>query len=281
MFSGFFAEERGDRMIVDCQLHGHIGVITMQDDAKRNAMSRQLVDGVHAAMDSAISQGARALVLASQARVFCAGGDLSGLLAAKALNENNGRVSYEDFITLDLSERLASCPFPVIAAVDGAALGGGFGLALCCDAIVASSRATFGLPETGIGLAPTVALALLPSLIGRTATFELALTGRRLTAQQANSLGFISRLVESAVLMETAIELARSMVSKAPPAAIATVKRLLARDSLIEWKEMIGAWDSLSVPEWKEGLNAFLEKRPPDYSRFWSDKSRTALLRKR
>lgn len=265
-------------MTVDLEMRGKIAVITMRDDAKRNAMSRKLIDGVHRAMDEAIAQGARAMVLASGARVFCAGGDLDELLNSGWLEDNNRATpSYEGFVSsLDLPERLTTYPYPVVAAVDGAALGGGFELTLCCDAVVASPRATFGLPEVGIGLTPSVALARLPSFIGRRATMELALTQCRLTAEEARAMGLVNRIADSTKVVDAAVELAQAMVANASPASVAAVKKLVERDVTLGWEEIPRTMDMLAVEEWKEGLNSFRQKRRPDYSAFWEKSSRAA-----
>lgn len=270
-------------MIASLDMRGLIAVITMNDDAKRNALSRRLIDAVHVAMDTAIADGARAIVLASSARVFCAGGDLDELLNSGWLEDtdraNPARAdpSYEGFVSsLDLPERLATYPYPVVAAVDGAALGGGFEMTLCCDAVVASPRAVFGLPEAGIGLTPSVALTRLPALIGKRATMELAMTQRRLGAEEAKSLGLVNRIADSTKLVDTAVELANAMIANTSPASVATIKRLLEEQVAMSWTSVAKTMDTLSIDEWREGLNAFLGKRKPDFSPFWEKASREA-----
>lgn len=265
-------------MLADLNMCGSIAVVTMRDDAKRNALSRRLIDAVHTAMDEAIRLGARAMVIASDARVFCAGGDLDELLNSGWI-EDRGRAdpSYEGFISsLDLPERLTTYPYPVVAAVDGPALGGGFELTLCCDAVVASPRAQFGLPEAGIGLTPSVALARLPALIGKRATLELALTQRRLGAEEARSLGLVNRIVDSTRVVDAAVELAGALVANTSPASVITIKRLLEDQTPISWRDIACTMDTLSVDEWREGLQAFLDKRKPDFSSMWEKQSRNA-----
>jgi enoyl-CoA hydratase/carnithine racemase len=265
-------------MLADLEMRGPIAVITMSDDAKRNALSRRLINDVHGAMDKAIAQGMRAMVLASSARVFCAGGDLDELLNSGWLEDRSrADPSYEGFISsLDLPERLTRYPYPVVAAVDGAALGGGFELTLCCDAVVASPRAQFGLPEAGIGLTPSVALTRLPALIGKRATLELALTQRRITADEAKTLGLVNQIADSTKLVNTAVQLAGDMVANTSPASVATIKRLLEEHTPMGWRDISRTMDTLSIDEWREGLKAFLEKRKPDFSPMWETASREA-----
>jgi enoyl-CoA hydratase/carnithine racemase len=265
-------------MPIELQMRGHVALITMRDDAKRNALSRTLIDAFHTAMDSAIGQAARAIVLASSARVFCAGGDLSELIEADGLKApDDAPFDYHRFTaSLDMPERLLRHPFPVVAAVDGPALGGGFELTLCCDAVVASPRAVFALPEVGLGLVPSVALTRLPPLIGKRKTLELALTQRRLSAEEALALGLVNRITDSTRLVEAAVDLAGALVAKATPAATAAVKSILGREAPLAWPELAATMDLLGVREWKEGLSAFLERRTPDYGPFWDASSRAA-----
>lgn len=267
-------------MLADLELRGPIAVVTMKDDAKRNALSRRLIDDVHGALDRAIAGGARAVVLASSARVFSAGGDLDELLNSGWLEDRRrADPSYEGFISsLDLPERLTNYPFPVIAAVDGVALGGGFELTLCCDAVVASPRAQFGLPEAGIGLTPSVALARLPALIGKRATLELALTQRRLGADEARALGIVNRIADSSTLLDAAVDMAGALVANTSPASVTTIKRLLEDHTPMNWHDIARTMDTLSIDEWREGLRAFLEKRKPDFSPMWETASRLAPI---
>jgi enoyl-CoA hydratase/carnithine racemase len=265
-------------MLVDLEMHGCVAVLTMGDHAKRNALSRPLVDAFHAALDCAIREGARAIVVASSARVFCAGGDLGELLATGVLSSPDDMpFNYDRFAaSLDLPKRLTLYPFPVVAAVDGSALGGGFELTLCCDAVVASDRAVFALPEVGLGLIPSVALTHLPRLIGRRKTLELVLTQRRIDANEALALGLVNRIADSATVVQAAIDLANSLVTRAAPAAAAAAKAILARETPLAWPDIPGTLNMLERREWKEGLGAFIDRRSPDYGTFWATASRAA-----
>jgi enoyl-CoA hydratase/carnithine racemase len=167
---------------------------------------------------------------------------------------------------VNLFRALIDDPRPVIAAVDGLAMGGGVELTLSCDMVLVSDKARFALPELGLGLVPRTALARLPEIIGRRKALELILTRRRLTADEAVALGLANHKVENP--LEAALKLAEEIIT-APPAAIAAVKRNLGRVPPGDWQAVHRLLADLDPAEWREGLTAFSEKRGPDFERFW------------
>lgn len=252
-------------MSVDFSLEGPIAVITLNNPESRNCLSSTLVTDIHRVLDEPEVQGARAIVIAANGPAFCAGADIKDLLNSGWME---GRGKESDPVRL--FRRLVSHPRPVIAAVNGMALGGGCELMLSCDLAVAASDSSFALPEAGHGVIPNTGLALLASMIGRRRALELILTRRRLSAGEALELGLVIVVVPLAAVRSTAVALANSIVGDAPPGAIAAIKDGLNRHAATNWDEVEASLTRLPVDQWKEGLGAFIERRRPDYQSFWS-----------
>jgi len=250
---------------VELTLRGRVGVLTMRDAEHFNALSPPQVAALLSALEESRRQSARALVLASSAKHFCAGADIKEFLKGELLDPKRPAPPTSP---VNLFRALIDDPRPVIAAVDGLAMGGGVELTLSCDLVLASDRARFALPELGLGLLPRTALARLPEIVGRRKALELILTRRRLTADEALAMGLVNRVVDGAGLVDAAVKLAEEVVS-APPAAIAAAKRNLGRVSPADWEGIHALLAHLDPAEWREGLTAFSEKRPPDFERFW------------
>jgi enoyl-CoA hydratase/carnithine racemase len=248
-------------MRVQFSLRGHVGVLTMGDTEHFNALSPPQVAAFLAALKE--SGQARALVIVSAAKHFCAGADIREFLKGELLDPNRPA---PETSPVNLFRALIEDPRPVIAAVDGLAMGGGVELTLSCDLVLVTDKARFALPELGLGLVPRTALARLPEIVGRRKALELILTRRRLTADEAVALGLANQRVDDA--LEAALRLAEEIIT-APPAAIAAVKRNLGRVSPADWQGIHALLAGLDPAEWREGLTAFAEKRTPDFERFW------------
>lgn len=248
---------------VSFALRGHVGVLTMQDAEHFNALSPSQVRAMLDALNE--SRPARALVIVSSAKHFCAGADIKEFLKGELLDPNRPAPPTSP---VNLFRALIGDPRPVIAAVDGLAMGGGVELTISCDAVLVTDKARFGLPELGLGLIPRTALARLPEIVGRRKALELILTRRRLGPEEAVALGLANRLVDSAGLLDAAVKLAEDILA-APPAAIAAVKRNLGRVPPTDWEAIHALLAHLDPAEWREGLTAFSEKRTPDFERFW------------
>ena len=250
-------------MRVAFSLTGKVGVLIMQDAEHFNALSPPQVRAMLDAL--AESKAARALVIASSAKHFCAGADIQEFLKGELLDPSRPAPATSP---VNLFRALTDDPRPVIAAVDGLAMGGGVELTLSCDLVLASEKARFALPELGLGLIPRTALARLPEIVGRRKALELILTRRRLTADEAVAIGLVNQRVESAGLIDAAVKMAQEIIT-APPAAIAAVKRTLGRVPAGDWAAIHTLLSQLDPSEWREGLTAFAEKRTPDFERFW------------
>jgi enoyl-CoA hydratase/carnithine racemase len=248
-------------MRVAFSLRGKVGVLTMQDTEHFNALSPPQVS----AMLDALKQSgeARALVIVSAAKHFCAGADIKEFLKGELLDPNRPA---PETSPVNLFRALTDDPRPVIAAVDGLAMGGGVELTLSSDIVLVTDKARFALPELGLGLVPRTALARLPEIVGRRKALELILTRRRMTADEAVALGLANQKVDNA--LEAAVTLAEEIIT-APPGAIAAVKRTLGRVPPGDWAGIHSLLAHLDPAELREGLTAFAEKRTPDFERFW------------
>jgi enoyl-CoA hydratase/carnithine racemase len=240
----------------------------LQDAEHFNALAPPQVAAMLAALEESRRARARALVIVSSVKHFCAGADIKEMLKGELLDPD--RPSSERS-PIALFRALIEDPRPVIAAVDGLAMGGGVELTLCSDLVLATERARFAMPELGLGLLPRTALVRLPEIVGRRRALELMLTRRRFDAAEALAMGLVNRLVDSAGLVDAALALAEEIVS-APPGAIAAVKRNLGRVSPADWEGLHGLLAHMRPAEWREGLTAFSEKRAPDYECFWAER---------
>jgi enoyl-CoA hydratase/carnithine racemase len=253
----------GVRYAVD----GPVARVTIDREARRNALSWDVVRGLRQAVAAAREDAAvRALVLTGAGeKAFCAGADLTGMASGGgpvALHDARGELAR-------LFEDLWSLGKPSIARVRGYALAGGFGLALACDLVVAADDAVFGTPEVDVGLWPFMITVPLTRAMPPKVALELMLTGRRVGADEALRLGFVNRVVPVGELDAAVDELAATLAAK-PPDAV--------RVGLRSFHEVWGrpADEALRVlhpllsvlaagDEAAEGLAAFAEKRPPTW----------------
>lgn len=249
--------------LVRVERRGDIAVLWMCDAKRRNALSTAIVGAMLGAIAKSKADGVRGLVIASEQKVFCAGADVRDML-------DNGWMEAEAGSGVvappQLFQAIESESRPVIAAVDGLALGGGVELCLACDLLIVGPRAAFMLPELELGILPNTAIARLPELIGRRAAADLILTRRKLGAEEALDLGLASALTPDPVTQSVAT--AASMCSGIPPLALAAAKRNLARGR--DWAAIGNMLRDMDGREWREGVSAFLEKRAPDYNHFWT-----------
>jgi methylglutaconyl-CoA hydratase len=249
-------------------VEGEVALLTLNRPEKRNALSPQLIEELLAALDAVEASSARVLILTGEGSAFCSGMDLEYLkgLAGQSPEQNLADARR----TVRMFRRLWSYPKPLIAAVNGAALAGGCGIATLGDFTLASEGAKFGYTEVRVGFMPALISAFLQMQVGEKIARDLLLSGRVLTAAEAQALGLVTRVVPPAQLMPAAREQAATLLGSSPGALRAT-KRLLvhgAQTELIRRLEL-GVEESVAIrstADFREGLAAFLEKRKPKWS---------------
>lgn len=206
------------------------------------------------------------IVIGAGERFFSAGWDLGAAAAGEAFDSEYGAGGFGGFP--DLPNRTV----PVIAAVNGMAVGGGFEMAMAADMIIAAEHATFFLPEAGLGILPDAGSVRLPRLIPPHIAREVLLAGRRLTATEAAHYGLVNRVVPSSDLLAAAQVLAAQVVANAPlsVAAILDIERRTAGLETIDAMMAIKSFDSyrsaIDSHDAIEGAAAFAEKRPPNWT---------------
>jgi enoyl-CoA hydratase len=235
-------------------------LVTLNRPEQRNAVNRAVAEGIAAALDRLDEDGAlRVGVLAGAGKGFCAGMDLKAFVAGEP-------VSVEGRGFAGIVQRASSKP--LIAAVEGFAVAGGFEIALACDLIVAAQGARFGIPEVKRGLvAAGGALLRLPQRVPYHLAMELALTGDSIDASRAYEVGLVNRLVEPGAAVEGALELAAAIACNGP-LALAASKRILVEAPgwpLAErWTRQAEINDPVRASaDAREGSVAFAEKRAP------------------
>lgn len=242
-------------------------ILTLNRPEVRNALNLELLEQLEIAIDEArVLKGLRVLIITGGGeQAFCAGADLKERLS---MSESEVRVFLSAIRRLLI--KIEELPLPVIAAINGFALGGGTELALACDLRVAVADATLGLTETRFAIIPGAGgTQRLPRLIGITLAKELIYTGRQLTAQEALAKGLVNRIAAREKLMDDCLELADE-IAKAGPIAVAQAKFAINRGQDVELHTGLAieasAYETCIPTEDRiEGLKAFQEKRQPTY----------------
>lgn len=248
--------------VVLTELHDGVAVITIDRPEARNAIDPDVARGLEAAIDTIEEDASiRAAILTGRAPVFCAGADLRAVGAGDGPLLSTERGGFAGFVQRDRT-------VPVIAAVEGAALAGGFELVLACDLVVASTAARFGLPEVTRGLVASAGgLFRVGRVLPRNLGMQLALTGAPIDAELAHHHGLVNLLCEPGSALETARELATTIAGNAPlavRASRAVVTACTFADDATGWERSFAANDEVVASEdIEEGVRAFIEKRPP------------------
>ncbi len=248
---------------------GGIRTLTLNRPDRRNALTPHMQSELIDALDQAAQMNSiRVLVLTGAGDAFCAGLDLSALQATRGkspleLADDAHRIAR-------IFRTLYELPVPTIAAVNGHAIAGGAGLATICDFTLAVSSATFGYTEVKIGFLPALVSAYLSLQIGDKRTRDLLLTGRLLSADEAQTIGLVSEVHSRETLFARVHALAQSLIANSPGSLRAT-KALLAEQNRPWLDHAIDAALTANAsirdtPDFHEGVAAFLEKRKPAWS---------------
>lgn len=245
--------------------HGDVEVLTLDRPDARNALTFELYDAVERAVRETT---ARCLVITGADPAFCSGDDVKQVMVS-AGDATSDAWSRTPRLT-PAADALLHTDVPVIAAVNGAAVGWGMELALMADIRIASERARFGELFVLRGLVSDVAgLGRLSQLVGRENAATLLFTGAVIDAERAERIGMVSSVVDHDELLLVAMALAQEIAAR-PPLAVQAIKRGLRQALDPDWQEL-GAWVSATLAELfrtddhREGVQAFLEKRAPDF----------------
>lgn len=253
--------ERGDDGVV---------VLTLDVPDRRNAMTAELTDAWRAAVETLrLDAGVRAIVVTGAGSAFCSGGDLSWIGGSPDLAVGALRERMLPFYRTWLSIR--TLDVPVLAAVNGAAVGAGLCLALACDLRYASTAARFSAPFARLGMHPGMAATyLLPDVVGPAMARDLLLTGRTLDADEAQRIGLVQSVHEPDELLPAVMEVAQG-IAAAAPLAVRLTTAALAHAGHRTLEEAL-QWEGLAQPvtmasdDLREGLAAQAERRPPRFT---------------
>ena len=253
------------------EIEGDIGWIKINRPDKMNAFNmatwRELVASLHEADHN---EKVGVIVITGEGKAFCAGNDIGDLLNAA----KDDKIAADFFMGCigDLVSNMLSVQKPLIACVNGYALGGGTEITMLCDMAIAADSAIFGTPEATLGVIPPIMSTFGPTLIGHKNAHELCVSTLRIDAQRAQEMGLINKVVPADKLKEETAAMVKMIMKSSPPAKRA-IKQLLNQD-IYElqgrfalalqkfWREV------LVTPDAHEGTQAFLEKRKPKFGTY-------------
>ena len=242
--------------------------VTLARPEVRNAFNATVIGELHAIFKRiAAADDVRAVVLAGEGNVFCGGADVNWMRESLDLSFEANAIDAERMS--DMFRAIDNCPRPVIARIQGAALGGGAGLAAACDIAVAADDAVFGFTEVKLGIIPAVISPFVLAKIGPTHARALFFTGERFDAGRAMRIGLVHHVVPAAEL-DAAVDCCIGELRSAGPYAASAAKLLIRRvlDATYEETRAITSRaiaDLRISPEGQEGLRAFLERRKPTF----------------
>jgi len=250
---------------IERERHGHVEILRINRPEARNAVNGDVARGFEEALDD-LERDADvwAIVVTGTGDVFCAGADLKKIAAGEANDLYTKKGSFGGFVDRDIDK-------PLIAAVNGSALAGGFEIVLTCDLVVAADTAEFGLPEVQRGLfAAAGGLIRLPKRIPRAAAMEIGIVGNRISAGRACELGLVNRVVPKEQVLDEALAMAEALCRN-PPIAVRNARRMIRETADLTERE---AWtrsnelaaEVFSTGDSLEGARAFAEKRPPTWT---------------
>lgn len=251
--------------VVLSERRGAVEVLTLNRPEARNAIDGDVAEALEAALDAAEADGAvSAVVLTGTPPVFSAGADLKKISGPDSRRFHTRRGGFAGFVNRDF-------PKPVIAAVNGPAMAGGFEIVLACDLVVAADDAVLGLPEVKRGLfAAAGGLVRLPRRVPLPLAMEVAMTGAPISAERAFAAGLVNRLVPAGRVVDEALALAAAVAANAP-LAVRNSRTLVRKAAEVTERE---AWalnkalaaEVMAHPDAREGPRAFAEKRPPRWT---------------
>jgi enoyl-CoA hydratase len=253
--------------ILKKEINEGVALITISRPKAMNALNTAFFDEMNAMLDELQSDdNVKVMVLTGDGKAFVAGADIAEMVGKdQAAGQAFSKYGQETF------NRVEAMPFPVIAAINGFALGGGCELAMSCDFRIASTKAKFGQPEVNLGLIPGYAgTQRMARLIGKADAMYLLLTADMIGAEDALRLKLVQKVFEPEMLMEEVMKIAKNIASKGPQAVrkVKEVTRMGLNSSFAEGSDMEAKHFGTLFgegSEGKEGMTAFLEKRKPNW----------------
>ena len=250
--------------LVLMEVKDRIAYLTLNAPESLNAFSMEMrACLLNALVQCEENDEVRGIIITGAGRAFCAGGDIKTMNAPATVMQKRNRVKWTGKIAL----AIRAMEKPVIAAINGHAVGAGTTLALACDVVVSVQRAKFGVSFIKMGLIPDLGCTyLLPQAVGLSKAKELALTGRMLSASEAQQLGIVNYISDDEHLMETATNLMKDIITW-PKAAVGMTKRMMNQAVDKSWPEALDAESNaqgllLCTEQNQEAITAFLEKHP-------------------
>lgn len=251
---------------IDTKTEGSIAIIEMKQLDKMNALNREVIGEIKSFLDMLEMEAeTRALVITGKKDIFSAGADVSMKLPETM------RDGYELFKTSgELFDKIESLPMPVIACINGLALGGGLELALCCDLRIASEESVLGFPEINLGIIPAAGgTQRLSRFVGIGKAKEICFMGTPMTASEALNIGIVNKIFPKTQLMEEAVKIATKLSKKAP-LALRMMKKAINVSAGLDANpgfelEVLAAAGLTTSADFKEGISALIEKRKPAF----------------
>jgi len=249
---------------IEVETHNKVGLVRLNRPQALNALNAALIDELGAALD-ALEGDANigCIVITGSAKAFAAGADI------KEMQSKTYAEAYLDDFVLSW-ERVSRTRKPIVAAVAGFALGGGCELAMMCDIVIAADNAKFGQPEIKLGVMPGVGgTQRLTRFVGKAKAMDMCLTGRMMDAAEAERSGLVTRVVPADQLIDEALKMANTIASMSRPVV------MMAKESINRAYETTLAegirferrvfHSMFALEDQKEGMTAFVEKRPPNF----------------
>ena len=257
--------------LVGRELSGRVATLALSRPDQRNALNRDLVQALKDALqETADDADVRVVVLTGAGSAFSAGADLKALEAMQTASREENLADSRHLA--ELFEALYRHPKPIIGKINGHAIGGGCGLAAVCDVAFAADDAKMGFTEVRLGFIPAIVMIFVLRKIGETATRDLMLSGRIITAGEAAEAGLVKQAVPPGQLDNTVAAYADILASETSGAAVASTKEMLARIGDLSFADALdyavaSNAAARSTDDCRAGIKAFLRKEPPPWKR--------------
>lgn len=245
------------------EVKDQVAFLTINREARRNAISQEMITAFHQFLDRAEQDPeVRALCLTGSGdKAFCSGADLVVTLTREGEDRLGGARNYAALL-----KKMVRCGKPLVAKVNGVCLAGGLGLMLACDIVLARKDVSFWTPEVNVGIFPMMVGALLMRQVGTKKAMEMVLTGRKVSAAEAEQVGLISRAVEADKLGEEVDKVLKTLTSLSP-IGLRIGKEAFIAMSAMPFEEAVdylcqALGRAMSTEDAMEGMMAFIEKRP-------------------